>query len=129
MSHLHKSQLSAASAVGILETLTICIDPGLMTLGAQHSGLDGIHVGYVVSADIDSMAVSIGITTFLIPRVRWRLLAFWGLGLITLGNLISAAAHAYLPLITARLIVGAGEGVCVGIAFAAFGRARVPSRA
>jgi len=129
MSHLNKSQLAAAIAVGILGALTIWIVPGFMKLAAQHAGLDVHQMGYVVSADIDSMAVSIGITTFLIPRVRWRLLAFWGLGLITLGNLTSAAARAYLPLITARLIVGAGEGVCVGIAFAAFGRARVPSRA
>jgi predicted MFS family arabinose efflux permease len=129
MGCLNKSRLAAAIAVGILGALTIWIVPGFVKLVAQHAGLDVHQMGYVASADIDSMALSVGITTFLIPRVRWRVLALYGIGLITLGNLGSAAAHEYIPLIVARLIVGAGEGVCVGVAFAALGRARSPSRA
>jgi predicted MFS family arabinose efflux permease len=129
MSCLSKSQLTAAISVGILGALTIWVVPGFVKLAAQHAALNVHQMGYVASADIDSMALGIGITTFLIPRVRWRMLAFCGIGLIILGNLGSAASHEYTPLLGARLIVGAGEGVCVGVAFAAFGRATSPSRA
>jgi predicted MFS family arabinose efflux permease len=129
MDYLNKPQLAAAIAVGILGALTIWIVPGFVKLAAQHAALDVHQMGYVASADIDFMAVSIAITTFLIPRVRWRVLVLWGISLIAVGNLASAAVHEYLSLSVARLIVGAGEGLCVGVAFAAFGRARTPARA
>jgi len=129
MGGLSKSQLGAAIAVGILGALTVWIIPGFVKLAAQHAGLDVHQMGYVASADIDAMAVSIGITTFLLPRVRWPVLSMWGTGLIALGNLGSAAVHDYTSLVLTRLVVGCGEGICVGVAFAALGRARLPSRA
>jgi predicted MFS family arabinose efflux permease len=129
MVSLNKSQLAAAIAVGVLGALTIWIIPGFVKLAAQHAGLDVHQMGYVASADIDAMAVSIGMTTLLIPRVRWPVLGLWGPGLIALGNLGSSVAHDYTSLILTRLVVGFGEGICVGVAFAALGRARLPSRA
>ena len=129
MGGLTRSQLGATIAVGILGALTVWIIPGFLKLAALHAGLDVHQMGYVASADIDAMAVSIGITTFLLPRFRWPMLAMWGTGLIALGNLGSAAAHDYMSLVLTRLVVGCGEGVCVGVAFAGLGRARLPSRA
>jgi predicted MFS family arabinose efflux permease len=129
MGGLSKSQLGAAIAVGILGALTVWTIPGFLQLVARHAGLDVHQMGYVASADIDAMAVSIGVTTFLLPRVRWPVLGIWGTVLIALGNLGSAAAHDYTSLVLTRLVVGCGEGVCVGVAFAGLGRARLPSRA
>jgi len=129
MGGLSNSQLGATITVGILGALTVWIIPGFVKLAAQHAGLDVHQMGYVASADIDAMAVSIGITTFLLSRFRWPMLAMWGTGLIALGSLGSAAAHDYVSLVLTRLVVGCGEGICVGVAFAALGRARLPSRA
>jgi predicted MFS family arabinose efflux permease len=126
---IDERSLASAIAVGILGALTIWLVPGFVRLIADHAHLDGHQVGYVTSLNINSMAVSIGCTTFLLRRVRWRVLAMLGLGLIICGSLYTATVHAYAPLIVARMVVGAGEGICIGVSFAAFGRARIPSRA
>jgi MFS transporter, DHA1 family, inner membrane transport protein len=126
---LSKLSLASAISVGILGALTIWLVPGLVRLFADHAHLDVRQVGYVTAWDVNAMAVSIGCTTFLLQRVSWRSLALLGLALIAAGSLWSAGAHAYLPLIASRVMVGVGEGLCIGVSFAAFGRATVPSRA
>jgi predicted MFS family arabinose efflux permease len=129
VSSLNKYQLAAAIAVGILGALTVWTVPGFVALVARHANLDVHQMGYVASVDINSMAVAVGVTTFLLPILRWRSLAWAGIGLIALGNLGSASAHEFGSLAFVRVIVGAGEGVCVGVSFASFGLAAVPARA
>lgn len=121
--------LTAASALGIIGALTIFIAPGFLGLVADQGRLGDAGAGYVISSDIDIMAVAIGVATFLITRIGWRQLALVGLGLIAAGSLATAFVHAEGAFIGARVCAGAGEGLAVGVSFAALGQARNPDRA
>jgi predicted MFS family arabinose efflux permease len=99
-----------------------------MLVGAR-SGLDDQHLGYVAFWDINASAAAIGFTTFLIARLNWRVLAFTGLALIVLGSLLTAAGHGYTSIVAARICAGIGEGLAIGVAFAALGSAANPDRA
>ncbi|MGH8323920.1 MAG: MFS transporter, partial [Steroidobacteraceae bacterium] len=116
--------LAAAIALGTIGALTIMIAPGFVALVADQAHVNDQHLGYVVSWDIDSMAASIALTTFLIARVNWRHLALLGLGFIAAGSLWTATAQSYEVMIASRVCVGVGEGLAVGVSFAALGRAR-----
>ena len=122
-------ELTSASALGIIGALTIFIAPGFLGLVAYQGRLGDAGAGYVISSDIDTMAVAIGVATFLITRFSWRQLALVGLGLISAGSLATAFVHAEGAFIGARVCVGAGEGLAVGVSFAALGQARNPDRA
>lgn len=121
--------LTAASALGIVGALTIFIAPGFVGLVADQGRLGDAGAGYVISSDIDVMAVAIAVATFLITRISWRQLALVGLGLIAAGSLATAFVHAEGAFIAARVCAGAGEGLAVGVSFAALGQARNPDRA
>lgn len=121
--------LTAASALGIIGALTILIAPGFLGLVADQGRLGDAGAGYVISSDIDTMAVAIAVATFLITRISWRQLALIGLGLITAGSLATAFVHTEGAFIAARVCAGAGEGLAVGVSFAALGQTRNPDRA
>lgn len=121
--------LTAASALGIIGALTILIAPGFLGLVADQGRLGDAGAGYVISSDIDTMAVAIAVATFLITRISWRQLALIGLGLITAGSLATAFVHTEGAFIAARVCAGAGEGLTVGVSFAALGQTRNPDRA
>lgn len=121
--------LTAAAALGIIGALTIMIAPGFLRLVADQGRLGEASAGYVISSDIDTMAVAIAVATFLITRFSWRQLALVGLSLIAGGSLATAFVHTEGAFIGARICAGAGEGLAVGVSFAALGQARNPDRA
>lgn len=121
--------LTAASALGIIGALTIFIAPAFLGLVADQGRLGDAGAGYVISSDIDIMAVAIAVATFLITRTSWRQLALVGLGLIAAGSLATAFVHAEGAFFGARVCAGTGEGLAVGVSFAALGQARNPDRA
>jgi DHA1 family inner membrane transport protein len=121
--------LTAAAVLGIIGALTIFIAPGFLGLVADQGRLGDAGAGYVISSDIDTMAVAIAVATLLITRISWRQLALVGLGLIAAGSLATAFVHAEGAFIAARVCAGAGEGLAVGVSFAALGQARNPDRA
>jgi len=121
--------LASAIAIGIVGGLFIFVTPGFLALAAAQAGLDDRHLGYLAAWDLNTMAATIGLSSFLLPRLNWRRSAAVGLALIVLGNLASAWSHSYASLAAARVFAGAGEGIAVGFAFAALGRARNSDRA
>ncbi|WP_314375738.1 MFS transporter [Sphingomonas paucimobilis] len=120
--------LASAIAVGIVGALVILVTPGFLALIAAQAGLDDRQLGYIAAWDINAMAAMIGVSTFLLPRWDWRISVGVGLALLVLGNLATAAAHDYAAIAAARVVAGAGEGIAVGFAFAAFGKAANPDR-
>jgi MFS transporter, DHA1 family, inner membrane transport protein len=129
MPDLTLRQLTTAIAVGIIGALTILIAPGFVELVTTQANLSDQAAGYVTAWDINAMAATIGLTTFLLHRVDWRILIFVSLGLFVAGTLWSAFSHTYADLVLARVCAGAGEGLAVGVSFAALGRASNPDRA
>lgn len=130
----HLSRLSAAGLIsavliGIVGALVIFITPGFLTVLAQHTGLDDEHLGYIAAWDINAMAVTIGLSAFVLSRWRWRWAVAVALALIALGNMATALGQGYWQIALARTIAGAGEGVAIGFSFAALGRAGHPDRA
>jgi predicted MFS family arabinose efflux permease len=126
---LDRAGLISAILVGLIGALVIFITPGFLAIVAQKSGLDDAHLGYIAAWDINSMAVSVGLSTFALSRLSWRWAVATGLALIALGNLATAYAVTFDEIAAARVLAGAGEGIAIGFSFAALGRAANPDRA
>lgn len=121
--------LVSAILVGLIGALVIFITPGLLAVIAQKTGFDNDRLGYLAAWDINAMGVTIGLSTFALSRVRWRLAVATGLILIAAGNVLTAATDSFGAMVGARVLAGAGAGIAVGFAFAALGRASNPDRA
>ena len=121
--------LVAAVIIGIIGAWTIFIAPGLLAVVAAQVPLSDQELGYVAAWDINATAVTVGISTFLLPRWDWRFCVATGLALIVTGNLATAASNSFGAIAAARAVAGTGEGIAIGFAFAAFGRTENPDRA
>ncbi len=121
--------LTAAIALGTLGALMIMMVPGFVMLFGAQSGLDDRRLGFVASWDINATAATIGLSTFLITRMNWRVLALIGMALMLIGNAYTAASHDYLQMVIARVGTGLGEGFAIAVSFAALGSAAKPDRA
>jgi predicted MFS family arabinose efflux permease len=126
---LDTAGLISAVIIGIIGALVIFITPGFLAVIAAQSGLDDAHLGYIAAWDIDAIAVGVGVSAFLLTRCNWRKVVAVGLGLITLGNVATSFSLSYEAIAASRAISGAGEGIAIGFAFAALGRASNPDRA
>lgn len=126
---LNRGGLASAILVGLVGALVIFVTPGFLAVVAQKTGFDNDQLGYLAAWDINAMGVTVGLSTFALAKVRWRLAVGVGLALIVVGNLLTSAAISFPEMATARVVAGAGEGIAVGFAFAALGRARNPDRA
>lgn len=126
---LTRGGLVSAILVGLVGALVIFITPGFLAVIAQKTGFNDEQLGYLAAWDINAMGVTIGLSTFALAKAPWRVAVGLGLALVVAGNLLTAAVEAFPAMAAARVIAGAGEGICVGFAFAALGRARNPDRA
>lgn len=120
--------LTAANYLGSIGALTIVILPGIVGVIADTLQLSPGQVGLVMSADIITMAASMGVTAFLIHKLNWRTLAVAALVVLLAGSLLSIRADSYQAMILARLVAGIGEGMAVSVAFAIFGGTHNPDR-
>lgn len=121
--------LVSACALGIVGALTIFIAPGFLGLVADQGRLGEAGAGYVISVDINTAAVAIALATFLITRIKWPQLTYIAAALIAIGSFATAQAHSESALIAARVCAGSGEGLAIGVSFAALGQDRNPDRA
>lgn len=126
---LTQSGFVSAILVGLIGAMVIFITPGFLAVIAQKTGFDNDQLGYLAAWDINAMAVTVGLSTFVLARVPWRGAVALGLALIVIGNLLTAAVTSFPAMAAARVVAGAGEGIAVGFAFAALGRASNPDRA
>jgi MFS family permease len=126
---LSRAGLASAVLVGLVGAMVIFVTPGFLALVAQMGGLDNDELGYIAAFDINAMAITVGLSTFVLTRVRWRLAVATSLVLIAFGNVLTALADGFATIAAARVVAGAGEGIAVGFAFAALGRAANPDRA
>jgi len=121
--------LVSAVIIGIIGAMVIFVTPGFLAVVAAHAGLDDAHLGYIAAWDINAMGVTVAISAFMLTRCDWRVAIGIALALVALGNFGTAMASGYAGIALARIVAGAGEGIAVGFAFAALGRARNPDRA
>jgi MFS family permease len=120
--------LVAANYLGTIGALTIVILPGIVGVITESLQLNPGQVGIVMSADIVTMALAMGVAAFLIHKWNWRVMAVIGLAFLLLGTVASIGANSFESMILARFIAGIGEGIAVSVAFAMFGGTRNPDR-
>jgi predicted MFS family arabinose efflux permease len=121
--------LVSAIAMGFIGALFIFVTPAMLALMGEQAQLDDAQIGYIAAWTINSIAITIGASTFLLTRWRWRLAMGLALGLIAAGYVATAFAQTYPAMAAACCVAGAGGGLAIGFAFAALGRARNPDRA
>lgn len=121
--------LVAAIVLGTIGALTIMAVPGFVMLFHSQSQLADRELGFVAAWDINATAVAIGVATFFISRVNWRVLALLGAVLIVAGSIATAMSHGYVGIVAARVCAGVGEGLAIAVSFAALGSAANPDRA
>lgn len=121
--------LISAMIFGIIGAMIIFVTPGFLAVVAAQSGMDDAHLGYIAAWDINAMGVTIAISAFLLTRCNWRMAMALAMALVAIGNIGTALATGYAGIALARVVAGAGEGIAVGFAFAALGRAANPDRA
>ena len=121
--------LIAAIVLGTVGALTIFAVPGFVMLFHSQSQLTDRQLGFVAAWDINASAAAIGVATFFISRLNWRVLALVGALLIVVGSLGTAASHGYASIVMARVCAGVGEGLAIAVSFAALGSAANPDRA
>ncbi|QUD90297.1 MFS transporter [Phenylobacterium montanum] len=124
-----RAALASAMALGVLGALIIWMVPGFMSLLPGLAPLTDQQLGYVSAWDLNVMALAIGASALLLHRVDWRWLVALSLVFIAAGNLATGFAHTYLSIVLARVVAGVGEGLAIGVSFAALGRAANPDRA
>ncbi len=122
------SAVFAATVLGTVGASTILVMPGLLGVIVTALGLSESQLGFVASVDIFTFAIATGLTALLIGRYNWRVLAGIGLGILAAGNLASMFAGTYEAMLWSRCLAGVGEGVAVGVSFAALGATRNPDR-
>ena len=126
---LTRGGLISAILLGLVGAVVIFVTPGFLAVIAQKTGFNDDQVGYLAAWDINAMGVTIGLSTFALSRVPWRVAVGLGLALIISGNILTAAVVSFPAMAAARVVAGAGEGIAIGFAFAALGRAKNPDRA
>lgn len=126
---LTRNGMISAILVGLVGAIVIFITPGFLAVIAQQTGFDNEPLGYLAAWDINAMGITVGLSTFALARVPWRMAVALGLSLIVAGNLLTAGVSSFPAMVAARVVAGAGEGIAVGFAFAALGRAANPDRA
>ncbi len=126
---LTRAGIVSAILVGLVGAMVIFITPGFLAVIAQMTGFDDDQLGYLVAWDINSMAVTIGLSTFALARISWRKAVAAGLALIIIGNVLTVLVSGFEATVAARVVAGSGAGIAIGFAFAALGRAPNPDRA
>ena len=120
--------VAAAVFLGTVGASTILAMPAFLGVIVDMLGLNEQQLGFVASVDIFTMAIAIGASAFGLGRFNWRLLALAGLVLLVSGNLCSLFAPNYSFMLWSRVLAGIGEGLAVGVSFAALGITRNPDR-
>lgn len=67
-------------------------------------------MGIPVSCEIFMMGFAIMVGGMIIPKIGWRHVLLWGIGIIALGNVISGLATGPLLFILGRCLAGMGYG-------------------
>jgi hypothetical protein len=102
--------------------------PLILAAVGHDFGFDERQLGWAGSADnlgllVGSVAVSLSAR-----QVRFRLLAFVGISVAVLGDLLTPAASSYPVFIGLRLLAGTGNGMCYSASVALLSLSSKPTR-
>lgn len=117
--------LLALASMGQIE---IAISP--FALGMM---IDRFHVAqsvgiFTISAQLGTLALGAFLVSIWLEKLPLALMGRVSMTTVLVGQLVSMTTHYFAVLAFAQVVVGAGEGVCVGIAYALMSRTVNASR-
>ena len=119
----------AAGALGILATAAGAILPVLVGVWQKQAGLQVDQAGFVAATELFAQVAGTGVFLWASPRWTLRSLAIVGLGVMVIGNIVTAASLSFASLLAARAIGGAGGGVLRALCMMCLAKALSPGRA
>jgi predicted MFS family arabinose efflux permease len=119
----------AAGALGLLATSVAAILPVLVGVWQRQAGLRVDQAGYVAATELFAQVAGTGLFLCASPRWTLRTIAVFGLGVMVVGNIVTAVSVDFPSLTLARAIAGAGGGVIRALCMMWLAKAVSPGRA
>ena len=113
----------ATLAAAVYVVLPVLVGAMIDTLGLTPN-----EAGIIAAADMLGAFISVFCISFVIARVKWRVLLLGGIGVLTAADVLSGFAHSYFALLLFRVLAGLGEGALLAVANASTGETRDPDR-
>lgn len=120
--------LTATFVIGVVGNSVIYLIPLLVGGMISDRGFGEQQAGYMASADLGGYALATMLTALVVNRWSWHRLAFAGLTVIVVANVVTTAVYAPLPFALVRVASGLGSGILAALASVAIGRSGSPDR-
>ena len=121
------SEVIAAILIGCAGVFMVFGMPFFVGGIISELGFSQSQANLISSAEIAGMSLSSLMGIFWISRFRWQRIAYFGLGVIIIGNLISSMIIDFQTLVIIRFLTGLlGHGVGFALGVAAIGRTNNP---
>ena len=123
------SEVIAAILIGCAGVFMVFGMPFFVGGIISELGFSQSQANLISSAEIAGMSLSSLMGIFWISRFRWQRIAYFGLGVIIIGNLISSIIIDFQTLVIIRFLTGLlGHGVGFALGVAAIGRTNNPDK-
>ena len=123
------SEVIAAILIGCAGVFMVFGMPFFVGGIISELGFSQSQANLISSAEIAGMSLSSLMGIFWISRFRWQRIAYFGLGVIIIGNLISSMIIDFQTLVIIRFLTGLlGHGVGFALGVAAIGRTNNPDK-
>ena len=125
LGNLELSSGLAYYAVGLIGTLCIVL---LQLAVSEVSGFTEEELAQLASFDLAGYVIGTFLIVLTSQKVSWRVLAFIGLSLIALFNVVGFYTESLISISTARFFVEIGSGMMLGLALSIFSDTEKPDR-
>ena len=114
--------------VGVVGNSVIYLIPLLVGGMVADRGFTEQQAGLLASIDLGGYALATALTAWLVGRVNWRRLAYFGVALMVAANVVTTGLHAFDAFAAARFASGLGCGVLAGLASVSLSQTENPER-
>jgi len=120
--------LGPAIALGVMGNSVIYMIPLLVGGMVSDRGFSEQAAGYMASADLGGYALATFLTAMVITRWSWHRLAFAGLAVILVANVMTTFTYDVSSFAAIRVVSGFGCGVLAALASVSVGQSDNPDR-
>lgn len=110
-----QTKLWAGYILGNAGLLMIYLLPQMVGVVTEQFGLSPMQSGFFASTDLMGSAIASISSFFWIRKTNWKTMAWLGLGIVIVGNLLSMVAGSFGLLAFMRIFTGLGQGIAVAL--------------